>query len=277
MNATVPPSLAEQTEIKAYTDFLTSAPETVRDTLGIGSLEIGPALALAIREYPTHFFNRAGGFDTSETVTADTLEQIIAFYRKQGVSRGSFMIAPPMLPTDWASIAARLGLSTGHSHVKLGCDTETLLTAVDGIAALDPRWHIGLIEPHQAREWATVMMTAYGFTGPGMIDAASCVGKPNWRQYAVWDSEQMIAVGSIYINGECAHMFGAATLPAYRGRGAHTALLSIRAWAVKAAGCRWLVAETGDETLGTRSTSLHNLLGAGFQPLYERTTWTWRK
>lgn len=60
MTTTVPFGLAEQTEIGAYADFVTGAAAPVREALGIGSLQVGPALALAIREDPSRFFNRAG-------------------------------------------------------------------------------------------------------------------------------------------------------------------------------------------------------------------------
>jgi GNAT superfamily N-acetyltransferase len=277
MKTTVPINLAEQTEIGAYVDFLTSAPASVQEALGISSLHIGSALALAIREDPSPFFNRAGGFGAGEPITADVLAEVRDFYRKQGVSQCAFVIAPSLLPPDWASTVAQLNLTNGHRYVKLGYDTETTLSAGDGIAALDPGLRVGLIEPHQANEWATVLMTTFGFITPGMIDmAASSVGKPNWRHFAVWDGERIIAVGGLFINGECADMFGGATSPEYRGRGAHSALLAIRAQAAQAAGCRWLVAETGAEAPGDHNTSLRNMLRAGFEPLYERTTWLWR-
>jgi hypothetical protein len=35
------------------------------------------------------------------------------------------------------------------------------------------------------------------------------------------------------------------------------------------------VAETGAKGPGEHNTSLHNRLRAGFEPLYERTTWVW--
>jgi GNAT superfamily N-acetyltransferase len=278
VKTTVPLGLAEQTEIGAYTDFATGAPAPVREALGIGSLRVGPALALAIREDPSRFFNRAGGFGAGEPVTVDVLAQVRDFYLEQGVSQGAFMIAPPLLPPDWAATAAKLNLSEGSRYAKLGCDIETALSAADGVAALALGLRVGLVEPRQAHEWATVMMTTFGFTTPGMADmAASCVGKPNWRQYAVWEGERIIAVGSIFVNGECAGMFGGATLPEGRGRGAQSALLIARARAAQAAGCRWLVAETGAEGPGDHNTSLHNMLRAGFEPLYERVTWLWRE
>lgn len=276
MNTPLPLTLAEQTEIAAYVDFATGAPASIREALGIGSLHAGPVSALVLREDPSRFFNRAGGFGAGEPITADVVAQVCDFYRAQGVAGGAFMIAPPLLPPDWADIAARFHLTQGHRFVKLGCDTEAALSAHDGLAALDPGLRVGPVEPHQAREWATVMMAAFGFGLPGMVDlAASCVGRPNWRHYAVWDGERIIAVGGLFVNGECADMFGGATLPGSRGRGAQSALLTVRARAAQAAGCRWIVAETGAEAPGQHNTSLHNMRRAGLEPLYERVTWLW--
>ncbi|WP_405620797.1 GNAT family N-acetyltransferase [Streptomyces sp. NBC_00076] len=276
MTTTVPPGLAELTEIMAYADFATSAPTSVREALGLGSLHVGSTRALAIREDPSHFFNRAGGFGVDGPITVDDLVRVCDFYRGRGVSQGSLVIAPPLLPRDWAATAASLGLAEGSRFTKLGCDIDTLRTAVDS-AALDPGWRVGVVEAHQARECATVMMTTFGFTTPDMIEmAASCVGKANWRQYAVWAGERIVAVGSVFLNGECADMFGGATLPEARGRGAQSALLTARVRAATAEGCRWLVAETGVEGPGEHNSSLRNMVRVGFEPLYERATWLWR-
>jgi GNAT superfamily N-acetyltransferase len=276
MTTTVPPGLAELTEIMAYADFATSAPTSVREALGLGVLHVGSARALAIREDPSHFFNRAGGFGADSPITVDDLVRVCDFYRERGVSQGSLMIAPPLLPPDWAAIAAKLGLAENSRFIKLGCDIETLPTAA-GLAPLDPGWRVGVVEAHQAQEWATVMMTTFGFTTPDLIEmAASCVGKANWRQYAVWAGERIVAVGSVFLNGECADMFGGATLPEARGRGAQSALLTARVRAATGEGCRWLVAETGVEGPGEHNPSLHNMVRVGFEPLYERANWLWR-
>ncbi|MET9874804.1 N-acetyltransferase [Actinacidiphila glaucinigra] len=278
MSTTVPTGLAEETEIAAYFDFVTGAPADVRRTLGIGTRRIGSVRALAVREDPSRFFNRAGGFGPDAPVTADVVEQVCGFYREQGVPAGSFAIAPSLLPADWASIAQKWNLAEGGRLAKLGCEAGAVLAAADGVTALDPGLRVGLVGRHQAHEWATVMMTTFGFTAPAMIDmAAACVGRPDWRQYAVWERERIVAVGSVFMNGDCADMFGGATLPQWRGRGAQSALLTARARAAHDAGCRWLVAETGAEGPGDRNTSLRNMLRAGFEPLYERVTRVWHE
>jgi GNAT superfamily N-acetyltransferase len=105
--------------------------------------------------------------------------------------------------------------------------------------------------------------------------AASLVGRPHWHGYAVWDGEDLVAVAAMRAGREAGQFFGGATLPAFRGRGAQSALLAARARATAAAGCRWLVAETGAEAPGTHNSSLHNMLRIGFTVLYERQNWIW--
>lgn len=273
MTTTVPIALAEQAEINAYADFVTGAPAPLREMLGVGSLELGgSARAIAIRDEPSTFFNRAGGFGASSPIDGELVARVLDFYRGQGVPLGRFMIAPRALPSDWASIVERFALTESTRYVKLGCDIETVMSRVG--SALDPGLRIGPVEPRHAPEWAEVMTTTFGLTTPGMAEMArACVGRRDWRQFAVWAGERIVAVGSIFVNGECADMFGGATVEQWRGRGAQSALLAARVRAAQDAGCRWLVAETGAEKPGDRNTSLRNMLNIGFEPLYERVTW----
>ena len=159
----------------------------------------------------------------------------------------------------------------GATFVKLGYEVGRVLDApADG-----PR--VELVDPSRAGEGAAVMMSTYGMTDEGMVGlGAAAVGRPNWGNYAAYDGDRIIAIASLYVNGECGDMFGAATLPDARGRGAQSELLATRAHAAAADGCEWLVAETGAEQPGQHNSSLHNMLRAGFRPLYERTTWVWR-
>ncbi|MFD3401935.1 GNAT family N-acetyltransferase [Kribbella sp. NPDC058693] len=264
---TVPIGLAEQTEIAAYVDFVAGAPEPLREKLGISSRRVGDLQALVLREDPSGFFNRAGGF---ESVSVETLTEVCDFFRAGGLSAGAFAIAPSLLPADWATTAAQLNLTESTRFAKLACTLDTVPAAVDS----DLR--IARVEPEQAEQFATVMMNTFGFTTPAMIDlTASCVGRENWQQYAAWDNDELVAVGSIFVNGACADMFGGATTPAARGRGAQSALLAARLRGAREAGCRWVVAETGAEGPGEHNTSLHNMLRAGFTHLYDRVTWRW--
>jgi GNAT superfamily N-acetyltransferase len=268
--------LAERTEIEAYTDHVLAAPQPVRDLLGIAAARIGPVQALLIGNDPSTFFNRASGFGIDEPVTVDLVADVCDFFRAHAVPQGTLMIAPPLLPPDWAQIAANQNIVQGGRFVKLVGDLASMST-MDSAAALAPGLRVGRVDRDQALDFATVMMTTFGFTAPGMIEmAAAGVGRPRWEQYAVWEGDRIVAIGSVFLNGECADMFGGATLPDARRRGAQSALLSIRTSAARAAGCRWIVAETGADGPGGRNVSLHNMLRTGFEPLYERVSWNWQ-
>lgn len=276
MKFAVPLGLAERTEIEAYTDFMMGAPASVREQLGIASLDLGHAMALLVKNDPSNFFNRVGGFSVDQPPTADDVARADAFFRAHKVVQAAFMVAPPLSGPNWHRIAESANLTPGRRFAKLVRNVKTTRSAPPELPALDPKLRIGRVSSAEADEWAAVMMSGFGFSVPGMAEtAAACVGRPNWHQYAVWDEDRIVAVGSIFVDGECADMFGGATLAEARGRGAQSALLAARVLAAQEAGCRWIVAETGAEGPGEHNSSLHNMQRAGFRPLYERVTWLW--
>ncbi|MFF3559725.1 N-acetyltransferase [Streptomyces sp. NPDC002574] len=276
MQTIVPIGLAEQTEIKAYADFLAAAPHPVRERLGIDERSVGSALAIVAVGEETRFFNRAGGFGPDRPIDRDTVAEMCEFFRRQQAPSGMFMIAPSLLPPDWDSIAGTFGLTEGTRFVKLGLDIESAVA--QAVEPLSSELRVGRVGTEQAHEWATVMMPTLGHAMPDVIEMAeACVGRPDWQQYAVWEGERIIAVGSIYVNGECADMFGGATLEGWRGRGAQSALLAARVSAARAAGCRWMVAEAFAEGPGEHNSSLHNMLSTGFERMYERVSWVWQR
>jgi len=75
---------------------------------------------------------------------------------------------------------------------------------------------------------------------------------------------------ALYTNGGTGWLGFAATLPAYRRRGAQTALLAARIRRAAELDCRTLFTETGEAVEGRPSNSYRNLLRAGFEPLYVR-------
>ena len=271
-------SLAERIEIEAYAEFATGPDAALHDRLGIASRRFGSARGITVRNDSTGFWTKAGGFGADGPVTADVLAEVCEFFRTHGASTGSIAIAPDALPADWPAIGERLGLRPGERFVKLACDVDVALAGRDGVAALDPGLRVEPVEPGHAGQWARVMMTTFEMTDDGMTElAASAIGRPDWRSFAVWDGPDIVAVGSCFRHEDAADMFGGATVPSARGRGAQTALLTTRARYAAEQGCRWLIADTAADPPGGHNPSLHNLLRAGFVPLYERTEWIWQR
>jgi GNAT superfamily N-acetyltransferase len=186
-------------------------------------------------------------------------------------------LAPWVLPEDWPDICARWNLSPGPWLHKLICATPVAVARAR-ITRLGDGLRAGYLEPAHAAAWASVVIRGFGMPEGSMSAmAAACVGRPGWHAYAVWDDDEDIVAGAVmHIRGEIAQLYGGATLPFTRGRGAQSALLAARARTARAAGCQWLVAETAVETPGTHNSSLHNMLRMGFTVLYQRQNWLWR-
>jgi GNAT superfamily N-acetyltransferase len=81
--------------------------------------------------------------------------------------------------------------------------------------------------------------------------------------------------GNVFVDGEVAELSGA-TEPAFRGRGAQTALIAVRIDAARKAGARWVATEAGHPAPGQDGTSLNNMLRADLRVLYVRQNWVWR-
>ncbi|MGF1448333.1 MAG: GNAT family N-acetyltransferase [Opitutales bacterium] len=78
-----------------------------------------------------------------------------------------------------------------------------------------------------------------------------------------------VGVAVLYQEGDFGYLATAATLPAYRGRGVHAALIGFRAALAREFGAKVLFAASHFGTTGMR-----NLQSAGLSILYPRLVWT---
>lgn len=84
--------------------------------------------------------------------------------------------------------------------------------------------------------------------------------------YAGLAGERLVAAGAMRMAGGVASLFGAATLPDFRGRGLQSALLTIRLRDAAQQGC-----DLASVTSLVGSSSERNIERAGFHPAYTRT------
>jgi len=175
-----------------------------------------------------------------------------------------------VLPDDWDSICAAQGISAGVTKVRLVRDTGS---AEEAGTAL----RIDRVDAGDAARWASVLVRGFGMPEAGLVEMlAATVGRPGFAAYAAWDRDEIVAAGNMYVFNGVAGMFGAATLPSHRGRGAQSGLLARRLQDASAAGCHLAIAETGKPGPGQENSSLNNMQRAGFTIRYERVSWIWR-
>ena len=237
-------------------------------TLGVGLARIGGGVAVSMRDDSTRYWSKALGF--TAPVTADLIDEVLDFYRKEGNPHAVLQIAPGLLPADWDEICAARGIRAGSEWVKLAAAIRDIPVAADGPL------RVARVTERDAEQWAGVVMTAFGMTQAGLPEMmAATVGNPRFQPYAVWAGDSIVAGGNLFIAGDVASLNAAATAPEFRGRGAQTALIHARIEAARAAGCRIVVGETGKPAPGEGNRSLNNMRRAGLQPCYPRRNWIW--
>jgi GNAT superfamily N-acetyltransferase len=116
-----------------------------------------------------------------------------------------------------------------------------------------------------------------GAEGMGLPPEASAgiavAGRPGWHCFLAWDGGEPAAAASLYVDGAVAWFGGAATRPAFRGRGAQHALLAVRIERARALRVERMSVETGARVEGKPNHSYRNILRAGFHEAYLRPNW----
>lgn len=262
-------TLAEAAEAEFMYTYESKASPLTRATLGIGTLRIGGGVALSMRHDVTGYWSKALGFGLTEPISSDLIDQVIRFYVAEGSSGAVIQIAPNARPADWAEILARHDLRPESHWIKLACKVD------DVVADRGTGLRIGPVGANDRRRWASTTLRAFGMPEYGLVDMmAESLAHPNFRPFAAWDGDEMVATANLFIHGKLGSLSSTATVPSHRNRGAQSALITARAREAANAGCVWLCAETGaPEDGGT--TSFGNLQRSGMRILYERQNWVW--
>lgn len=262
--------LAEATEAELYFACETGAPASAKKELGIATARIGGGVALSMREDRTNFWSKAQGFGVSEPVTAKLVDEVLSFFRAEGTPSAQLQIAPSMLPRDWESIAAERGLRAESAWLKLSAPID------QATATATTELQVAKVRPEDAEQWASAVLRGFGMPedtlGPMF---AAYVENPAFTLFAVWDGEEIVAGGNLFIHGSVGSINHGSTLPGHYRRGAQSALIAARIEAAREAGCSWVISETGKPQPGETNASLDNLRRAGLRPMYARQNWRW--
>jgi len=115
---------------------------------------------------------------------------------------------------------------------------------------------------------------AEGFGAPPAIGPGfDVLGRPGWHCFMAWDGGEPAGAATLFVLGDVAWFGGAATRPAFRGRGAQSALLATRIERAREVGVRRIAVETGERIEGRPDQSYRNILRAGFRETYLRPNW----
>jgi len=190
----------------------------------------------------------------------DEAEALTTFYRTRG-AQPRVRVTPY---TDPAFVHALTELGYVPLEYENGLTGD--LRAIGG--RRDPRVAVMV----NAQEWSAA-------TGSAFMDGAPCdesnliIGLtistlPETTALEIRVDGVIVASGCMDVQGEIAGFYGAATAPAFRGRGLQSVLIADRIARAVERGARF-----GRVTTRPGTTSEQNFRRSGFVPLYTRTIW----
>jgi hypothetical protein len=262
--------LVESSEAESLHQLIRSATAETRQRMRLAVAQIGGGVVVAAGNDSSRFWSRALSLGLHEPLTADVVAAAVELAAAQQAPQLVFQVAPALLPPDWADTVARFDLALGRTWYKMVCPVADFIAGRTEL-------RIGRTTPADVDEAAAVLAAGFGFdradtTG---IYGSALAGTAPFSGFAAWDADTILGTAVMGVHGECAQMYGAATLSDQRGRGAQSGLLAARAEAALKAECRWLVVETYVPAEPGTNPSYNNLQRAGFRTLYERPSWVW--
>jgi GNAT superfamily N-acetyltransferase len=259
---------AERVEAEWFFDWIDGAPEPAKMMLATNATRLhGGGVATSMANDPVAYWSKSLGFE--RPVDRSTIAEIVDFYLTNGTPSAAIQIAPALLPVDWSDICAEFGLSRGSTWIKLAGSTNIPLEIPGGLT-------VGVVAAGDLEEWAEVVFRGFGMPpAPLSSIAVESARRGAIRPFGAWVGTSLVAGASLAIVDGVGALLGAATLAEYRGRGAQTALIAIRAQAARRAGVKRLTAETGRPAATGGNPSFNNLTRSGLEPLYERVNWEW--
>ena len=229
---------------------------------------------------PSTMLNRIFVGGEGSVPSADAVARVLERFAARGVERFFAHVASEAAtPSVLAALGAR-GVERYHRGwfklVRHGAAPEPPLPL---LVATDLRVREATLADSGA--FADLIVRCHGALPEAAPLLAALVTRPRWHVYVACDGERPVATGALTVLGDVGYLGYGATDPAYRRRGAQSALLAKRMRVALALGCRWIFSDTGEAVAGQPNPSFDNMRRLGLEPIARRDNYapagvTWR-
>lgn len=253
----------ERQEARAWADFYRAAGAAEVEANGVRLIETGGATAAIASRVDVLTYNRVLGVGSDPRADgAATLDDITAVYAAAGARR-FFVQLPPTL-------AGRLHDALEVRGFRYHNDWVKLHRGVTPPPQAETDLRVEQIGAEHARAFGEVFVASFDWPQTLAPWIGAPVGRHGWRHYLAFDGDRPVATAAMYMEGTCAWIDFASTLPDYRGRGAQGALTARRIEDCARLGGESMVVETAAATPEKRAPSLRNMQRMGFEVAYLR-------
>jgi GNAT superfamily N-acetyltransferase len=258
--------ILERMEMTVMREFLAVSPKELIDKNNLKLYESGDGVGALL------FFNRWTRLGLDRPATPEALARVRAWIRVNSDAQCSIDLSPLAAPDELVDWLAQSGM------VDSGARIVTLWQGAHAeIQNVPCEYEVREVGAEAAAHFAAIHRLAKSGWSDLAPVTSGLVGRAHWRSYAVYDQKIPIACAAMFTEGEVSWRGIAATLPDYRGRGAHSALVARMTQDALAAGSLLIMAQTYRTTPVRAAPSERNLMRAGFslshvRPQYVKRT-----
>lgn len=260
------PDASERIEAAGLEALHAEASDELRARLGLRLEWIDGTMVSAAANDPSILLNRAIGLGLGRPATADGIERIRSTYREHGVERFYLGVHPEAQPEGIEQWLEDADLESGRRWMKFERGPDPAPTAESDLEVRE-------IGGEQVDEFGRIAAAGFGLTPDAAGLFRGLIDRSGFHLYMTFDGDTPAGTGLVYLDGDCAWLDWAATVPEFRRRGSQRALLARRIEDAVDAGCTRLMTSTGEAVPGDPQHSFHNIEWAGFEPKFLRENW----
>lgn len=255
--------LCESGESAAWTNYYLCAPPEFAKEYGVAVKNVGSIWVTTVPGMDTPFFNRIVGLGIGQPATEAMLDDAIGFLQQSGSKNYMAQVSPLAQTPEVTGWLGERGFVKGSNWVKL-------IRADAPAPAGKTDLRIEAIGREHAAAFSDVTLASFGMPPELHAFMSGHCARPGWHLYLGFDGDQPVAAAALYVKDSIGWLGFGSTLESHRKRGAQSAMLARRITDGLKLGCKWFVAETGQETPDQPNPSYHNMLRSGFQLTYVR-------
>ena len=260
----------ERVERDAWLDMFAAAPAVLGADAPPCSERTGTYAVIADKGTPGSEFNRCFGLGCDGALTEVQLDRAIHWLDRNASPTWSIQL-PPLEDADTMAGWMR---SRGLAPAGTGWARFFRHARSVGNSPAPTELVVREVSRAEGAHFGEAMMGGFGFSAAVGKWFSVLAGRPRWHLYVAYADGVPAACGALYLDHErgWGWLGCDATLPAYRLRGAQTALIHRRIADAGAAGIEALTAETGQPAAGQElnARSYQNYHRAGFAKAYVR-------
>ena len=256
----------EQSEIDYMTDRMVAIRNRPHNPEGIEIEKFGSAVCFYSKTMPWASFNTVKGLTHDDK---NFIEPILHYYQARD-RKVQFEIIPSRVDQPFLQKMADCGLYQSGFHCSLAIETEEFVKDAKEDIRIEE-----LLHEDQFDLYAAIHCLGTGLGDNGIPHVAAnykvLCNRPGWKFYIAYIDDTPAAAGVMFIKDRIASLTFAATLPEFRNRGLHQALLKKRIAAAKQSECKLAVSQCSYLTQSHR-----NMEHVGMKLGYIRSAWTER-